>query len=113
MLLVSVEVCAEWPPPPASPLDPVPPHNLSSKLYNLTFEQFKATYDKSYSSLAEEKYRALIFRTNLAALNHHNSDPFRKYNMKPNSFLDVSRDEFKLVYATAKPPDQHSKEVCN
>lgn len=31
--------------------------------------------------------------------------------MKPNAFLDVSRDEFQQVYTTTRPPDEHSKNV--
>lgn len=33
--------------------------------------------------------------------------------MKPNAFLDVSKDEFKQVYATVHAPDEHSRTVTS
>lgn len=63
--------------------------------------------------MAEENYRRLIFEKNLRKLNAHNSNTTRKYNMKPNAFMDVSRNEFQSVYATARPSDRVSKNVTD
>ena len=60
--------------------------------YSLSFEEFKLQYRKSYNSLLEEGYRRLVFKQNMDECNRHNSDPLRLYDVKPNSFMDLTDD---------------------
>lgn len=46
-------------------------------------------------------------------LNAHNQDPNRKYNMKPNAFMDITEDEFRSVYTTTYASDSSSKQKAD
>ena len=47
----------------------------------------------------------MIFLHNLEVCNTHNSEPQRKYDMKPNFFMDMTSDEFQFIYTTVYPSD--------
>ena len=57
--------------------------------------EFKSKYNKSYDSAEEEVYRRLVWESNLAFINDHNSMKWRDFSLRMNKFGDISHEEFK------------------
>lgn len=77
----------------------------------LSFAEFKERYHKHYASVAEEAYRLQVFSQNLKRLRKHNADPARSYSMGINSFLDISPNEFKGLYAATYHSNNYSRNL--
>lgn len=56
---------------------------------NISFEEWKSTFDVEFES-SEEEYRRLIFLRNLKIINHHNADNTQTYKMGINQFTVYS-----------------------
>jgi uncharacterized protein YqcC (DUF446 family) len=112
-MVLSVALCAIAVEPPTPPPSEAVSSLPAAPSYELTFEQFKSKYGKTYDSLAEEAYRRWIFTQNMQNLTAHNNDPSRSYNMKPNAFMDVTEDEFRSVYTLIYTSDSHSRKMAD
>eukprot|EP00047_Mylnosiga_fluctuans_P004771 m.236544 g.236544 ORF g.236544 m.236544 type:complete len:314 (+) comp12986_c0_seq1:1-942(+) len=64
----------------------------------MTWPEFKQTYDKSYGSAAEEALRREIFERNTAFVRSHKAET---YTVAMNKFGDLSNDEFVSLHAKA------------
>lgn len=54
-------------------------------------------------SEAEDLYRRIVFYTNLKAINDHNSDPEKSYEMGVNQFTGYTQSEFSTLFLSPKP----------
>lgn len=58
-----------------------------------SFEEFKYTFNKVYSSIEEHDYREQVFYDNLAKIVHHNTYN-KDFKLKMNNFGDLYSNEF-------------------
>jgi len=73
------------------------------------FESFKSTFGKTYDSVAEEKRRYEIFRTNYQTAKSMNQAEGRDV-FGVTKFMDLTPEEFKATFLTYKPnPARRSK----
>jgi len=63
-----------------------------------SWESFKSTHGKTYSSEEEHSLRQAIFMVNEAMINAHNADNTQTYKMGINKFTDLTQEEFKSIY---------------
>merc|ERR1712166_612476 len=66
------------------------------------FADFKAAYNKSYSSLQQEINRLRIFEANLIKIVAHNKDPRWTYTLGVNEHADLTGAEFASLFAAGK-----------
>ena len=84
--------------------------NISEVLLKHTFEAFKETHKKVYSSYAEEQYRIGVFSENMKTVERLNKiDP--EVTLGASFFADLTNEEFKNRYLGLKPkPAEKSEE---
>lgn len=70
----------------------------------MTWDEFKVTYNKQYTSAAEEAVRQTIFHTNLQYIAKHNANKEHTFTLAVNKFGDLTAKEFAEL--TAKRPAQ-------
>jgi cathepsin F len=66
------------------------------------FARFMQTYNRTYASDAETAHRLGVFKQNLARINQLNTK-YPGVTFKVNKFADLSKEEFKKFYLSAKP----------
>jgi len=64
---------------------------------NSTWESYKATHGKVYSS-SEDSYRQAIYMIAEQEVAAHNADNTQTYTKGINFFSDLTNDEFKSIY---------------
>jgi C1A family cysteine protease len=69
------------------------------------FADFKAKYNKQYSSVAEEDVRRHIFNDNLEFIESENAKGSNTYTLAVNEFTDLTHSEFKATYLGTKVPE--------
>lgn len=78
---------------------------LATLAQAMTWEEFKATYNKTYASAEEEETRQGIFLQNSLFVARHNADHTQSYTVAMNLFGDLTAKEF--AAKTAKKPASH------
>jgi cathepsin L len=74
------------------------------------FKEFKALYNKAYTSDMEEYFREHIYKSNLDIIRAHNAEEY-SYKLGVNEYADMLSSEFRKLYL-AKPMD-FSKDLVN
>jgi C1A family cysteine protease len=67
------------------------------------FQQFKTTYNKEYTSKAEEMYRFSVFMRNLKWAESLNNTPGNKATYGVTQFMDLTSEEFSSTYLNYSP----------
>jgi cathepsin L len=75
--------------------------DVSEVEYLKAFAEFKANYGKVYMTAEEEEHRYKVFKANLKFVNEFDSEE-RGFEVKMNSFGDLSAEEFGLLYRGTK-----------
>jgi C1A family cysteine protease len=70
---------------------------VSCSSYELEFQSFVKAHNKTYKDMGEHAARLQVFRTNLDAINEHNSKNLG-WTMAVNKFADLTWDEFKAQH---------------
>jgi len=88
------------------------PRMLSSEeqAIHTAWNQWKMTNGKSYGNVAENNYRAKVFRQNYFKVKEHNSTPGITSTLTLNKFADLDSVEFKKQYASALLPKRNHKQ---
>merc|ERR1719386_539298 len=66
----------------------------------MSWDDWKATYEKSYVSNSEHNYRRSVYRKNIALITKNNADPNGNFKMGVNQFADLTAKEFARQYLT-------------
>jgi hypothetical protein len=69
-----------------------------SVAWGMTWEEYKQTYDKTYSTQKEDRYRERVWMSNVEVINLHNRNKERTYDMGVNQFTDLTDEEFLIGY---------------
>ena len=75
---------------------------------SIEFQQFRSTYNKSYTTIEDLTYRFKIFRYNLKMIEEHNAKG-ESYTMGINQFGDLTYEEFADKYLSTMKDDPESK----
>lgn len=67
------------------------------------FNNWQKEFGKSYTSIDEEEARFEVFMKNHENVEAHNSNPDKTFEMKLNSFADLTAEEFKQQYNGFRP----------
>lgn len=69
------------------------------------FSRFLTKYNKVYDPI-ENEHRFNVFSNNLEIINKHNINTDHTWKMEVNSFTDISKEEFNVLYKTYTKQDR-------
>jgi cathepsin L len=71
---------------------------VAQEMPHPTFEQFKTSFSKKYSSDQEHKFREMVYQSNLKKIQAINSNPKYTWKAAVNRFADLLPSELKSLY---------------